>query len=141
MSIGRTSRALSIDFTPETDLGLLSSAAYSRTAGLKNLIDSVAQPEEGEQPLACVAGKVAGIMAVSPGKPGGSRGRMHLRTILQGVNVHVVAYQVSVAESSAAFNSKGELVEPSLDQGMRHLGRQVCTQIKKMSAASAGQNV
>ena len=119
---------------------LIASPEYngSLTAALKNVIDWVSRPEEGEQPLACFAGKVAGIMSVSPGKLGGSRGLMHLRTILQGIKVHVVAYQMSVAESSAAFNSKGELVEPSLDQGTRHLGCQVCTQIEKMATASAG---
>jgi len=55
---------------------------------------------------------------------------MHLRTILQGIKMQVIAHQICIAESSQAFDSQGALAEPSLDQSTRLLGRQVCQQLE-----------
>lgn len=118
---------------------LVASPEYngSLTAALKNLIDWVSRGDQQHPPLACFAGKVAGIMSVSPGKMGGSRGLMHLRTILQGIKVQVLAHQICIADSSCSFNEEGGLVEPSFDQGTRMLGSQVAHQIKEAATSAA----
>ena len=118
---------------------LIASPEYngSLTAALKNLIDWASRADQQHPPLACFSGKVAGIMSVSPGKMGGSRGLMHLRTILQGIKVQVLAHQIWIADSSRSFNEKGGLVEPSFDQGTRMLGSQVAHQIKEAATSAA----
>ena len=68
---------------------------------------------------------------------GGSRGLMHLRTILQGIKVQVLAHQICIADSSRSFNEKGGLVEPSFDEGTRMLGSQVAHQIKEAATSAA----
>ncbi len=61
----------------------------SITAQLKNMIDWVSRPREGEKPLECFAGKVAGLTGASPGAIGGLRGLFHVRAILQNIRVIV----------------------------------------------------
>ena len=68
----------------EHDGLLISSPEYnsSISAVLKNSIDWASRPVQGQAPLAEFRGKVAGIMAASPGMLGGLRGLVHLRAIL-----------------------------------------------------------
>ena len=51
------------------------------SGALKNAIDWATRPEEGHPPLDCFRGKVAGIMAASPGGLGGIRGLPMLRLL------------------------------------------------------------
>ena len=67
----------------------------SFTAALKNVIDWVSRPEPDRPPLSCFAGKVAGLMAASPGALGGLRGLVHVRAVLQNIKVTVVPGQVA----------------------------------------------
>ena len=64
---------------------LISAPEYNSSISgvLKNTIDWVSRPSEGEEPLACFKGKVAGIMSTSPGGLGGLRGLVHVRAILE----------------------------------------------------------
>ena len=72
---------------------LLSCPEYNSgiTPMLKNTIDWVSRAEtDDEKPLACYAGKVAGLMSASPGALGGLRGLVQVRAILGNIKVLVL---------------------------------------------------
>lgn len=106
---------------------LISSPEYnsSITAALKNVIDWVSRPAAGEAPLACFAGKVAGIMATSPGALGGLRGLVHLRAILGNIQVLVLPDQVAVPRAHEAFDDHGQLRDAKLQAAVEGIGRRL----------------
>ncbi len=71
---------------------LLSCPEYnsSITPALKNAIDWCSRRVDEHGPLACYRGKVAGLMAASPGGLGGIRGLPEVRRILSNIGVTVV---------------------------------------------------
>ncbi len=79
----------------------------SITPLLKNTIDWLSRPVDGAAPLAAFRGKVAGLLAASPGGLGGLRGLVHVRAILSGIGVHVIPTQVAVPKSHEAFDDDG----------------------------------
>lgn len=94
---------------------LMASPEYNGSISslLKNAIDWVSRPTDGEGPLALSAfrGKVAGILSASPGPYGGLRGLMHLRQILGTVQMLVVPEQAAVPFADRAFDGD-TLVDP-----------------------------
>ena len=66
---------------------------------LKNTIDWISRPDGDTPGLVAFKGKVAGIMAASPGKLGGIRGLQHVRNILG-------SGQVRLREVDAKFRCK-----------------------------------
>ena len=83
----------------------------SITPLLKNTLDWVSRPAPGEKPLECYEGKVAGLVAASPGALGGLRGLVHVRAILGGIRVLVVPEQAAIGGANKAFDEQGELVD------------------------------
>jgi NAD(P)H-dependent FMN reductase len=98
----------------EHDAFLISSPEYnsSLSAALKNLIDWLSRPVDGEPPLACFKGKTAALFAASPGALGGLRGLVHLRAILGNIGVLLLADQLAVGKADAAFAPDGSLANP-----------------------------
>ncbi|MHC4894567.1 MAG: NADPH-dependent FMN reductase, partial [Planctomycetota bacterium] len=89
---------------------LIASPEYNGapSAALKNAIDWCTRTAEpNETPLVAFRGKVAGIMAASPGGLGGLRGLFHLRTILSGIGVLVVAEQHAVGAAHQTLGPDG----------------------------------
>jgi len=86
----------------------------SITGVLKNAIDWVSRPREGEPPLAAFAGKVAALMSASPGGFGGLRGLVHVRSILGNIGVTVIPNQVAVPIALDAFDADGRLKDERL---------------------------
>ena len=74
------------------------------SGALKNAIDWATRPEEGHPPLDCFRGKVAGIMAASPGGLGGIRGLPMLRLLLSNIGMHVVGSQFSLPNADLVFS-------------------------------------
>ena len=97
------------------DALLIASPEYnsSVTALLKNTIDWVSRPRENQPMLAAFSGKVAGLMAASPGALGGMRGLVHLRAILSNIGMLVIPDQVAVGKAHQAFDDDGNLVNGS----------------------------
>lgn len=81
---------------------------------LKNTIDWVSRPVEGEDGLAGLRGKVVGLVSASPGALGGLRGLVHVRAILGNLGCLVVPEQVAVGGAGKAFNESGELRDQDL---------------------------
>lgn len=113
---------------------LISSPEYnsSITAALKNVIDWVSRPAAGEAPLACFAGKVAGIMATSPGALGGLRGLVHLRAILGNIQVLVLPDQVAVPRAHEAFDDHGQLRDAKLQAAVEGIGRRLAEVVARL---------
>ncbi len=84
----------------------------SITPLLKNTIDWCSRPFDGESSLSAFQGKVAGLLAASPGGLGGLRGLVHVRSILGNIGVHVIPEQAALAKAHEAF-SEGELTNDS----------------------------
>jgi len=75
---------------------------------LKNTIDWLSRPnpELADQPSP-FAGKVAGLIAASPGGLGGLRGLSPLRVLLSGIGVTVVPAQMAVPAAHEKINAQG----------------------------------
>lgn len=106
---------------------LIASPEYnsSVSGALKNLIDWTSRPEQGEKSLACFTGKVAGIMACSPGAMGGLRGLVTLRSILNNINVLVVPEQQAVSKAGDAFAEDGNLKDEKTQNAVANIGKRV----------------
>ncbi|MCK5942390.1 MAG: NAD(P)H-dependent oxidoreductase [Planctomycetes bacterium] len=78
-------------------------------AVLKNAIDWVSRPYAAEPDVKAWAGKVAGLLASSPGALGGLRGLVHLRQILMNVGMQVVTEQFALGSAHEAFADDGSL--------------------------------
>ena len=98
------------------DALLISSPEYNSSISgvLKNAIDWVSRPRDGEPPLAAFSGKVAGLLSASPGQLGGLRGLVHLRSILGNIGMFVIPEQVAVGAAHEAFAEDGSLVDEKL---------------------------
>jgi len=98
----------------EHDAFLISSPEYnsSLSAALKNTIDWLSRPVDGEPPLACFKGKTAALFAASPGALGGLRGLVHLRAVLGNIGVLLLADQLAVGRANEAFAPDGSMTNP-----------------------------
>jgi len=96
----------------EHDGILLSAPEYnsSITPLLKNTLDWVSRRCDDEPPMAAYRGKTAALLSASPGRFGGMRGLIHVRSILSNLGVLVLPTQVSVSSAAKAFDEKGDLV-------------------------------
>ena len=75
---------------------------------LKNGIDWATRPQEGfPSPF---PGKVAALLAASPGALGGIRGLPALRILLSGIGVLVTPGQMSLPLAQQSFDDKGALI-------------------------------
>ena len=106
---------------------LIASPEYnsSITPLLKNTIDWVSLAGDGEKALAGYEGNVAAVMSTSPGRLGGLRGLVHLRSILSNIGVLVIPDQAAVGVAHAAFDEDGDLVDEGRRASIRGLGQSV----------------
>lgn len=118
------------------DALLIASPEYnsSLTAILKNAIDWASRPRQGEKPLACFAGKVAGLVAASPGALGGIRGLVHLRAILGNIQVLVLPDQACVTKAHEAFDPAGRLRDDKTRALVESVGSRVAHVAARLKA-------
>ena len=109
----------------------------SITPLLKNVIDWVSRPREGEPPLAAYTGKVAGLLSASPGQLGGMRGLVHVRSILGNIGVHVIPAQAAVSAAHQAFDEAGAFRDKRAEE--RVLG--VVTQLIETTEGLSGDRL
>ncbi|MGI0017401.1 MAG: NADPH-dependent FMN reductase [Nitrosotalea sp.] len=115
---------------------LISSPEYNSSISgvLKNVIDWTSRSSEGEEPLACFKGKVAGIMSASPGGLGGLRGLVHVRAILENISVLVIPDQIAVAKAHEVFNADGTLKDKKQEESVKRIGANVAKLLIKLTA-------
>ncbi|MEM8945086.1 MAG: NAD(P)H-dependent oxidoreductase [Planctomycetota bacterium] len=113
---------------------LISSPEYnsSVTPLLKNTIDWVSRPVEGEPRLAAYQGKVATLMAASPGALGGLRGLVHIRSILANIGVTVLPDQIALPQAHEGFNEDGSLKDPAQHERVAGLGKTLAETVNKL---------
>ncbi len=114
---------------------LIASPEYnsSLTPLLKNTIDWVSRSAAGEAPLAAYRGKVAALMAASPGGLGGLRGLVHLRSILGNIGVIVLPDQIAVPRAFEAFGDQGQLNDTKQQARVHALGESVAKTLAKLA--------
>lgn len=96
----------------------------SITAVLKNTIDWLSRPRQGEKPLECFAGKVAGLTAASAGALGGLRGLFAVREILQNIQVIVNPKMAAVSKVNELWDDQSStLREGPLRTAVEDVGR------------------
>ncbi len=105
----------------------------SYPALLKNVIDWASRMEEGEKPLEAYKGKVAGIMAASPGGLGGMRAMAALRTLLENIGTMVLPNQRSVAKAGDLVDDSGTLTDEKTIKLLKNLGRDTAQMTQKVA--------
>lgn len=113
---------------------LISSPEYNSSFSplLKNTIDWVSRSSPGEPGLAAFNGKVATLMAASPGALGGLRGLVHVRAMLGNINVVVLPQQIAVPKAMDAFDAEGKLKDAKLADSVAGLGRGLAEFLAKL---------
>lgn len=105
----------------------------SVTPLMKNFIDWVSRAEsDDEPPLAAYKGKVAGLLAASPGALGGLRGLVHLRAILGNIGVLVVPKQFALGSAYGKFDESGKPADSSVHDGVRPVVAEVLSVASKL---------
>jgi chromate reductase, NAD(P)H dehydrogenase (quinone) len=100
---------------------------------LKNVIDWASRKEsDSEPPLAAFRGKVAVIMATSPGILGGIRGLVFLRMLLSNLGMTVLPNQQAVAQAAQVFDADGVLVDREKQATIVNLGRDLAITLEKL---------
>ena len=105
----------------------------SITPLLKNTIDWVSRPAEGEAPLLAFRGKWAVLMSASPGRLGGLRGLVHVRSILGNIGVHVLPDQVAVPSAAGAFDDDDRLKDDRQRRSIDQLGTRLAEMLIKVA--------
>lgn len=105
---------------------LIASPEYNNSlpALLKNTLDWVSRTPRvrGANPF---AGKLAGLLAASPGGLGGMRGLDHVRRVLDTLGMLVLPGVVAIPHADTAFDAEGRLLESRADQRLRTQCRQL----------------
>jgi chromate reductase len=114
---------------------LIASPEYNSSISplLKNTIDWVSRPVDGEDGLLPFRNKVAALLATSPGGFGGLRGLVHVRAILGNIGVIVLPNQLAVAKAHEAFNPAGTLVNPKQQAAVEGLGAELAKILLKLA--------
>ncbi len=101
---------------------------------LKNAIDWASRPVPGEKPLEAFSGKVAGLLAASPGMLGGLRGLVAVRSLLSNIQVIVLPDQLAVNQAHLAFDEHGEMKDEKQREKAYSIARQVAETVRKLKA-------
>jgi NAD(P)H-dependent FMN reductase len=84
---------------------------------LKNALDLTGYDE--------FEGKMIGLVGVAGGRMGATETLSHLRTIGRSLHAWVVPAQVSIGDSSEAFDSHGNPTSPEVGNRLKSVGKQV----------------
>lgn len=114
---------------------LISTPEYnsSYSALLKNAIDWASRMEEGEKPMVAFKGKVAGIMATSPGALGGMRVLVTLRMLLENIGVMVLPNQKAMGKAHELFDEQGNMLNEKQQAGVEAIGQQLTELADKLN--------
>ncbi|MCV2886003.1 NAD(P)H-dependent oxidoreductase [Aestuariibacter sp. AA17] len=120
----------------ESDGFLIASPEYNSaySALFKNAIDWASRKVGDEKPLAAYKGKVAAIMAASPGALGGMRVLVPLRMLMENLGTMVLPTQKSVPKAFEKFDENGNITDEKLDAALKNLGRELVDTLNKLKS-------
>jgi NAD(P)H-dependent FMN reductase len=104
----------------------------SFSAALKNTIDWVSRPVEGEASLVQFRGKTALLLSTSPGALGGLRGLVQLRSLLGNIGVLVLPDQLAVGRAFEAFDENDALLDSGQFQVLEGITRRLVEVTSKL---------
>jgi NAD(P)H-dependent FMN reductase len=115
---------------------LISAPEYnsSITAVLKNAIDWISRPVEGEPSLVAFRGKVAALLSASTGGLGGLRGLVHVRSILGNIGVLLIPDQFALVRAHEAFDAEDNLKDPKSHSLVDGVAKTLCSTVAKLKA-------
>jgi chromate reductase, NAD(P)H dehydrogenase (quinone) len=100
---------------------------------LKNLIDWVSRPMEGEKPFEPFRYKPVGAMAASPGRLGGNRMMATLRGLLTHMQMLVVPEVYGLSGADTAFDERGKLKDPKAEAAVKKISKAVVELTRKLN--------
>lgn len=108
----------------ECDGLLISTPEYNGSIPplLKNTLDWATRHPEARPDLSGFQGKMAGLMAASPGPLGGMRALVVVRTLLNNLGCTVLAEQIALRQAAQAFTADGRLENEGWQQRTEALG-------------------
>jgi chromate reductase, NAD(P)H dehydrogenase (quinone) len=111
------------DLMIHSDAILIASPEYngSISAVLKNALDWASRDEKGGVSTEAFKGKRFALMSASPGKKGGCRGLLHLRTIIEDLGGIVVPTEVSIPSANIYFAEKEKPENQTLIEEIQEL--------------------
>jgi NAD(P)H-dependent FMN reductase len=109
------------------DALLLASPEYNGFLSplLKNTLDWLSRSPEASPDLSAFQGKVAALLAASPGPLGGLRGLRGVRELLANLGFTVLPGQITIRQSLKAFDASGELVDAGQGERVEALGAEL----------------
>lgn len=107
----------------------------SITPLLKNAIDWASRPQPDEPSLVCFKDKVAVLMSASPGRLGGLRGLVTVRSILSSIGVLVLPDQTAIGSADDAFDKNDNLKDRLQQTAIVKLGHKLATVTAKLTLA------
>ena len=120
----------------EHDAFIIASPEYNSAFSplLKNVIDWASRAESADEPpLVAYQGKIAAILAASPGGLGGLRGLVFLRMLLANIGVTVLSEQQAIPQAFKAFNEDGSLIDEGRQNAVMSLGRKLAVTAGKLN--------
>ena len=106
----------------------------SMSSLLKNTIDWLSRDTEGRSGLEPYQGKVAALMAASPGAFGGVIGLTHLRMSLSRLLVHVIPDQFPLPKADQAFAEDGSLTQAWAQKSVQTVAKKLIETTTRMTA-------
>jgi len=119
----------------EHDAFLIASPEYNSAFSplLKNVIDWASRSEsDDELPLVAYRGKMAVIMATSPGTLGGLRGLVFLRMLLSNIGITVLPDQQAIPFAFKTFDNNGLLTDDRKQKSVLDSGPQLAIAVSKL---------
>jgi NAD(P)H-dependent FMN reductase len=113
---------------------LISSPEYnsSYSSLFKNAIDWASRKTGEETPMAAYKGKVAAIMAASPGSLGGMRVLVVLRMLMENLGTMVLPNQKAVGGAFKLFNEQGDITDEKTEKALKNLGKELVHTLTKL---------
>lgn len=100
---------------------------------LKNSLDWVSRPHDGEAGLAVIAGKTVAIVSGSGGMMGGGRAQGHLRQSFQVMQCHLVPQTATVPfVTDSSFDETGNLKDEMAQKMTGLAGRRLAQAVLKL---------
>ena len=83
---------------------------------LKNALDWASRPYKDDPDLICFKAKIVNLISASPGRWGGMRSLVAVRSMLNSIGCIVLPSQFCLSAADKAFAADGSLVDPAMQK-------------------------